>query len=182
MKYLYLAGPDVRDLEEVFSYAYGVEETSIGMVTGIAPKAIVEYAKPIIPDPAQCVRVGFNPKKVDVTSIISLYFKLINPYLLHIDISKRTGVYYESGEDLMQIEMYFRFLQGRGGEPPTNGNSVILNDSYTPGVERRELLTELAKMKSFELAPENEQHYLAKHPEAAHKYDLAALRADGLIM
>lgn len=180
MKKIYLASDSFRDLEEVMARMPGIRETQVGYVnpSSEATEAEIKAGKT---DAAECVCVSYNPNFVDITSILSLYFKIINPYVVPDSPKHRTGVYYESWEDLIQIEYYFRFLTTRGMEPVTTDSNIVMNDSVTRGIERRPLLTELGKLQCFVPAPEEEQRYLQKHAEVSSKYDLAALQADGLI-
>lgn len=181
MKKIYLASDSFRDLEEVMARMPGIKETQVGYANPSEDEAADELVAAGSTDAAECVCVSYNPNFVDITSILSLYFKIVNPYVVPDSPKHRTGVYYESWEDAIQIEYYFRFLTTRGMEPVTTDSNIVMNDSVTRGIERRPLLTELGKIKRFVPAPEEEQRYLQKNAEASSKYDLEALKADGLI-
>lgn len=180
MANVYLAGGYVYDLQEVFARVHGVQEAVAGYIncsTDASDEAIAAGKT----DAALCVKVSYNPNRVDVGSLVQLFFKLINPYAEPTHPRFRTGVYYEKGADVFQIEYYFRFLRMRGTEPVTTDSNIVMNDSVTPNLDTRAILTEMDICKKFVPAPEEEQFYLRKHPEAQRVLDIDAIVADGLI-
>lgn len=181
MSNIYLAGGYVYDLQEVFSRVKGVEEVVAGYANCTTPEATVEQIAAGQTDAALAIKVAYNPKKTDLGTLLQIFFKLINPYAEPTHPKYRTGVYYEHGEDLFQIEYYFRFLRMRGTEPVTTDSNIVINDSVTHNLDTRTLLTELKRLQSFVAGPEEEQFYLRKHPDAPKVLDLEAIIADGLI-
>lgn len=179
MSRVYLAGGYVYDLQEVFSRVPGVDNVVAGYVNGTC--ADVEEVLAGDTDAALAIKVEFNPKKVDMGSIVQLFFKLINPFAEPTHPKFRTGVYYEYGEDVFQIEYYFRFLRMRGTEPVTTDSAIVMNDSVTRNLDTRPILTEMERFRRFIPLPEEEQFYLRKHPEAPKVLDIDAIVADGLI-
>lgn len=181
MANIYLAGGYVYDLQEVFSRTYGVVNTEAGYVNCSDAEASKECIAAGNTDAALCVRVEYNPKRTDLGTLLQLFFKLINPFAEPTHPKYRTGVYYEHSDDLFQIEYYFRFLRMRGTEPVTTDSNIVMNDSVTRNLDTRPILTEMKRFQNFVAAPEEEQFYLRKHPDAPRVLDIDALVADGLI-
>ncbi len=181
MSNIYLAGGYIYDLQEVFSRVKGVDTVEAGYINCSDSKASAKEIAAGETDAALAIKVSYNPKKTDLGTILQIFFKLINPYAEPTHPKYRTGVYYEHGEDLFQIEYYFRFLRMRGTEPVTTDSNIVINDSVTHNLDTRTLLTELQRLQRFVVAPEEEQFYLRKHPEAPKVLDLEAIIADGLI-
>ena len=170
MKDLYLAGGSYYDLQEVFSRMPGIEAA----VAGIA--SVKGGA-----EPAECVKVTYNPKLMDITSVLEMYFNVVDTYTPAAEPRLRSGIYYVYGEDAIQIEYYMRFFQTRGCEPQAALGNLIVNDSYDARQQRPPLQTELGRLASFTEAPEEEQFYLRKHPQVKSAVNLEALAAAGLI-
>ncbi|MCQ2373325.1 MAG: peptide-methionine (S)-S-oxide reductase [Phascolarctobacterium sp.] len=181
MSNIYFAGGYVYDLQEVFSRTLGVEAVEAGYANCSDANATKEAIAAGQTDAALCIKVQYSPRKTDLGSLLQLFFKLINPFAEPTHPKYRTGVYYEQGEDLFQIEYYFRFLRMRGTEPVTTDSNIVMNDSVTRNLDTRPILTEMERLRSFVAAPEEEQFYLRKHPEAPRVLDIDALVADGLI-
>jgi len=181
MSSIYFAGGYVYDLQEVFSRVKGVESVTSGYANCSDTSQSDETIASGKTDAALCVKIDYNPKKTDVATLIQLFFKIINPYAEPTQPKYRTGVYYEHGEDLFQIEYYFRFLRMRGTEPVTTDSAIVMNDSVTRNLDTRPILTELARLQKFVPAPEEEQFYLRKNNVPPQVLDIEALAKDGLI-
>lgn len=138
MKELYLSGENLEALQKALENTRGVEKLTSGCVCTDS----VEF-------PLDCLKVEYNPKKVDITELLKVYFSAVDPYSPPKVPAMSTAVLFKSGEDAMQIEYYLRFMQMRGAEPAAGTGELILNDSVTQGVETRPLLTICGKMKSF---------------------------------
>jgi len=181
MSSIYFAGGYVYDLQEVFSRVKGVETVTAGYVN-CSDAAVAETDIAVgKSDAALCVKVDYSPKRTDLASLLQLFFKIINPYAEPTQPKYRTGIYYEHGEDLFQIEYYFRFLRMRGTEPVTTDSNIVMNDSVTRNLDTRPILTELERLKKFVAAPEEEQYYLRKNNAKPQVLDIEALVKDGLI-
>lgn len=181
MSSIYFAGGYVYDIQEVFSRVKGVDNVVAGYANCSDASANDDIIASGQTDAALCVKIDYNPKRTDVASLIQLFFKIINPYAEPTQPKYRTGVYYERGEDLFQIEYYFRFLRMRGTEPVTTDSAIVMNDSVTRNLDTRPILTELVRLQKFVPAPEEEQFYLRKNNIAPQVLDIEALVKDGLI-
>ncbi len=136
MKELYLAGK-CAVLQEAFTGVRGVE--------GIFPGTAVAQDGLLLSG----ARIDYNPKKVDIGGILSIYFENVDPYAIADEPAEQAGIVYSSGEDIPQIEYYMRFLQSRGAEPGAALGSLILNDSITPGREIRQLQVRFGRLQKF---------------------------------
>lgn len=136
MKELYLAG-DTAMLKELFLQIKGVEAVVIGEAkTGSGLEA-------------KCVRVEYNPKKIDISSIMKEYFFAVDIYGKAADPKEQPGVFYSSGEDVPQIDYYARYMQNRGAEPGAALGNLIVNDSITPGREIRRMTVNYGRIANF---------------------------------
>ncbi len=170
MKELYLAGGSYYDMQEVFSRVAGVEDTVAGFAEGDAAFG----------DAVECVKITYNPKQTDLTTLMKVFFEVVDPYT-SAEPRYRTGIYYVSNEDLPQLEYFYRFMQLRGAEPSAALGNLIVNDTVTPKREQRQLMTQLARLQLFRAASQEEQYYLRQHPDFDSNIDFAALVKAGLI-
>lgn len=138
MKELYLCGMKLDKLSEILKPIRGVEALTLGSVTAEG----IDFS-------LDCLKVDYNPKKIDITELLKAYFTAVDPYSLPKNLAKSTAVLFKSGEDAMQIEYYMRFMQMRGAEPAAALGELIVNDSISEGRETRPLLTLCGRLKSF---------------------------------
>ncbi len=136
MKEVYLAG-QIDVLIDAFYDLKGVEQLTPGIGTSREG------------DELHGINLGYNPKKIDLTTIFNRYFETVNPYIQAENAQEQSGIFYTSAEDLPQLEYYIRFLANRGAEPIASLGSLIVNDSMLEGKEMRPLLTRLARAKDF---------------------------------
>ena len=188
MKELYLSGGPYYILQEVFSRLDGVTETHAGLASYQAEELLKDNTNLNNNVNVECVKVIYNPKKLDITNILKLYFKVVDPYSLDMQgksagLCYRPYVYYTQGEDLVQIEYYFRFMQLKGKEPIASLSDVIVNDTIKKSGEMRKWQAEYKKLVSFKEASETEQFYLRKNPvnEVSVYVDFKALEDEGSI-
>lgn len=136
MKELYLAGAAAA-LTEAFQAVKGVEEVHAG-------KAVATDGQELTG-----VQLVYNPKKQDICGILAAYFAAVDPFAVADDPTLQAAVFYSSGEDVMQLEYYARFLQSRGHEPGAALGNLIVNDSITPRQEIRPLQVRYGRLRSF---------------------------------
>ena len=188
MKEVYLAGGPYYILQEVFSRLEGVTEARAGFAETPTDCLAKDSAGLSKKNDIECVKIIYNPKKIDITNILKLYFKVVDPYSLdrqgkYAGLCYRPYVYYTQGEDLVQIEYYFRFMQLKGKEPIASLSDVIVNDTIKKSGEMRKWQAEYKKLVSFKEASETEQFYLRKNPvnEVSVYVDFKALEDEGSI-
>lgn len=139
MKELYLAGAAAA-LTEAFQSVKGVEEVHAGRAVATDGQELTG------------VQLVYNPKKQDICGILEAYFAAVDPFAVADDPTLQAAVFYSSGEDVMQLEYYARFLQSRGHEPGAALGNLIVNDSITPGQEIRPLQVRYGRLRSFTAA------------------------------
>lgn len=185
MKELYLAGGPFCGLQEVFSRIKGVRDVRAGYARGTA--APDSGKKPAGNDGSvECVKVVYDPKKIDITALLSVFFAVINPYTDGIQgkcrgPQYRSAIYYSQMEDLPQIAYYVTFVQSRGADRPVSDSCMIVNDVQRDGARRPPVRTQVDRLGNFSEAPEEKQHYLKKHPEAYTPIDIALLEKLGVL-
>lgn len=180
MKDLYLAGGPYYGVQEVFSRLYGVTDTTAGWANSSEEGLTKERVATGGTGAVECVRVTYNPKKIDISMLLNVFFTVINPYTQGIQgkcsgPQYRTGVYYTSGEDVPQISYYMAFIQTRGLARPMSESCLVVNEFEGEGARRPKVQTEMKRLENFQPAPEEEQHYLRKHPDAYSPIDIALL-------
>ena len=116
VKDLYLAGGPYYGVQEVFSRIKGVVETTAGFANSSVPNPRKEDVENGKVQAVECVKVTYNPKKIDIGTLLSVFFTIVNPYTDGIQGKctgphYRTGIYYVSGEDTPQITYYMAYYQ-----------------------------------------------------------------------
>ncbi len=142
MKELYLAG-DARALTAALRSLKGVEDICAGKAVAVDGQEL------------SGVKLVYNPKKQDICGILEAYFAVADPFAKAASPALQTAVFYASGEDVMQLEYYARFLQSRGHEPGAALGSLIVNDSIRPGQEIRPLQVRYGRLRSFTADAQN---------------------------
>lgn len=169
MKELYLAGGPYYGLQEVFSRVKGVARVRAGFANCSSDSPLKEDIYSGKVEGRECIQVIYNPKKIDIVSLLSLFFTIINPYTDGIQGKAegpqfRSGVYYTSPEDTMQISYYLTFLQNRGIHRRMTEDALVFNAFEGEGGRRPPIRTEMKRLENFYEAPEEEQYFLRKHP------------------
>lgn len=179
-KDLYLAGGSYYGLQEVFSRVYGVVKTEAGFANCSAENPTKAMVSSGNVEAKECVKVTYNPKKIDIGMLLNVFFTIINPYTdgiqgKNVGPQYRSGVYYTSKEDVPQISYYLVFLQNRGVSKQVTESSLVMNEFEGEGKVRPKVRTEMGELKNFYAAPEEEQYYLRSHPDAYTPIDIPLL-------
>lgn len=138
MKELYLCGEELSSFKKIMEQTRGVEQVYEGSATA----EDVEFT-------LECLKIDYNPKKIDISELLRVYFTAVDPYSPPKILAKSTAVLFKSTEDAIQIEYYLRFMQMRGAEPTAALGELIVNDSIPQGRETRPLLTLCGRVTSF---------------------------------
>jgi len=180
MKDIYLAGGPFYGVQEVFSRVESVVATVAGYANSKIPNPTKEQVESGEAGAVECVKVTYNPKRIDIGTLLQVFFTVVNPYTDGIQgkckgPQYRTGVYYTSREDAPQISYYILYIQNRGNNHAISESCLVMNEyegeqKYTPPVR-----TEMKALENFTPAPEEEQYYLRKHPEAYSPIDIKLL-------
>lgn len=168
-KKIYFSGGNVRELQEIFSNVPGVLHVLIGTLIARNVHSYVNH-EPQTLENIEAVEIEFNPKKMDLSMLMDVLFNVLNPYA-----DKTLGVYYNSGEDEPQVELHLNFIANRGKEPVVSKACLTIND---PNVDKpvRKCFVKVGRLVSFIVAPEDEQHFLRKHPEIQTDIDLTKFK------
>ena len=120
-KKIYFSG-DLNELQKVFSGGNGVLKISAG---NISAQNVISYVnhEPRNVENISGVEVEFNPKKIDVSTLLDTLFDKINPYA-----ENNLGVYYAKGEDAPQVELHMNFVANKGKCPAVTSAALTLND------------------------------------------------------
>ena len=180
MKELYLAGGSFYGLQEVFSRIPGVAEVKAGYANSHVPNPSKEDVAAGKTGAVECIRVVYNPKKIDITTLLSVFFTIVNPYTDGIQGKNtgpqyRSGVYYTHSEDIPQIDYYMSFMRCRGRQKTGGISAMTVNDFESAEQRKPPIRTKYGPISSFYEAPEEEQNYLQKHPDAYTPIDIKLL-------
>jgi len=143
---LYLAGGCFWGMEGYYKRLTGVVDTEVGYANGKSPQASYQGLKSS--DHAETLAIHYDPSQVDLTTLISHFFRVIDPFSLNKqggDVGRqyRTGIYYKDEEDLPTI------------------NTVVREQELLIG---RKIAVEVEKLRHYILAEDYHQDYLKKNP------------------
>lgn len=115
-KEIFLAGGCFWGTEHFFSLVKGVVSTQVGYSNSIVADPSYKEVCTGATEAAETVRVVYDPEKVSLAHLLSLYFKTIDPTSLNRQgndrgTQYRTGIYYTDLADLPVIEAAVAELQ-----------------------------------------------------------------------
>ena len=167
-KKIYFSGGNVAELQEIFTDLPGVVSVLIGKLSARNVHSYVNPEFQTIED-VESVEIEFNPKKMDLSMLMDVFFNVFNPY------ADKLGVFYNSGEDEPQVELHLNFIANRGREPVVSKACLTIND---PNIDKvvRKCFVSVGRLINFVAAPEAEQNFLRKHPEIKTEIDLTKLK------
>ena len=148
MKEIYLAGGCFWGVEKYLDSIPGVVFTEVGYANGDTENPTYEDVCLGYTNYAETVYVRYDDRKIDLRSLLSLYYNIINPTSINRQgpdegTQYRTGIYYLDSEDLDIIENSIIELQKDFSEP---------------------LAIEIEPLKNYYKAEEYHQKYLDKNP------------------
>ncbi len=145
---IYFAGGCFWGVEHFFKGVDGVREVTPGYANGNTSNPTYREVYSDTTGFAEAVRVRYNPSRVSLDRLVTLFFAIIDPLSLnrqgHDEGTRyRTGVYFSSEEDLPVIETVFAHISRRLGRRP---------------------VTELEPLRNFYPAEDYHVDYLQKNP------------------
>ena len=151
MKEIYFAGGCFWGTEHYLRQIAGVVDTEVGFANGNPEIKSPSYEQ-VYTDAtgyAEAVRVAYDPSKVSLKFLVSMYFKAIDPTSLNrqgMDFGTRyrTGIYFKDAEDEHEIR-------------------AVYDDEQRKSTRLFEV--ELLPLANFYPASEYHQDYLQKHPD-----------------
>lgn len=170
-KKIYFSGGDFHELQELFSDIPGVVSVTAGFISA---RNVQSYAAP---EPRELenisgVEVAFNPKKIDLSTLMDVLFGVLNPYA-----ENNLGVYYTSAEDEPQVELHMNFIANRGKQPLATTACITVNDTTLNQKFARKCYAAAGRLKNFTAASEADQNFLRKNPDTKTDIDFKKLKA-----
>jgi peptide methionine sulfoxide reductase msrA/msrB len=159
---IWLAGGCFWGLEAYMDKLEGVVYANVGYANGNTENPTYEQVCSGKPGHAEAVYVQYDPQKIDLATILTYFFKVVDPTTLNRQgndrgIQYRSGIYYKDAADLPVIEQVIAAGQAR----------------YTA-----KIVTEVLPLRNYYLAEEYHQKYLAKNPTGYCHIDLSSLDKD----
>lgn len=156
MKEIYFAGGCFWGVEHFFKGVDGVVNTTPGYANGRTENPSYEQVYTDTTGYAETVRVEYNPEKVSLQQLTSLFFAIIDPESLnrqgHDEGTRyRTGIFYTADADRQAIKEVFDRIPGK-------------------------VVTELEPLRNFYPAEEYHADYLDKNPQGYCHLPLKAFR------
>jgi peptide methionine sulfoxide reductase msrA/msrB len=147
-KSIYFAGGCFWGTEHFLRQIRGVIGTQVGYANGTTENPTYKEVCSGTTNFAETVEVVYTPNQVNLTFLISLFFKTIDPTSLNrqgndIGTQYRTGIYYVDEEDRIIIEAYL--------------TEIAVN-------YKKPLVVEVEPLKNFYKAEAYHQDYLVKNP------------------
>lgn len=148
MKEIYLAGGCFWGTEHYFKQIRGVISTTAGYANGNIDNPTYEQVYTDSTGYAETVHIVYNPEIVNLTLLLEMFFRSIDPTSLNRQgedsgTRYRTGIYYTSEEDIATIKEVYNKVERAIGEP---------------------LMVEVEPLRNFYPAEEYHQDYLDKNP------------------
>jgi peptide methionine sulfoxide reductase msrA/msrB len=149
LKEIYLAGGCFWGIEKYIQNINGVKSTEVGYANGNTKNPTYEDVSHKETGHAETVHVVYDISKINLESIIELYYEVVNPTLINkqgndVGSQYRTGIYYIDLEDSKIIIKSINKLQ----------------EKY-----KKSIAIEVKKLDVFYRAEEYHQKYLDKNPE-----------------
>lgn len=147
-KVIYLAGGCFWGTEKYLSSVQGVIETNVGYANGKTENPTYEEVCHKNTGHAETVKVVYDTEIIDLDFILKLYYDVINPTSVNkqgedVGSQYRTGIYYETEEDVSVIKASLLELQTQYEKP---------------------IAIEVLPISNYYLAEEYHQKYLDKNP------------------
>lgn len=157
MREIYLAGGCFWGVEAYMQKIPGVYEVTSGYANGDTENP--SYEEVIYDDTghAETVHVTYDSSKVDLTTLLVYYFKVINPTSVNkqgndIGSQYRTGIYYTDNDDLKTIQ-------------------TVMDEEQKK--YDKTIVVEVLPLDNYALAEEYHQDYLEKNPNGYCHIDLS---------
>lgn len=157
LKDIYLAGGCFWGLEEYMSRINGVYDATSGYANGNTENPTYEQVCYQNTGHAETVHVQYDSEEIDLQTILTYYFKVINPTSINkqgndVGSQYRTGIYYINEEDHEVITQFIKEQQKIVDAP---------------------IVVEVEPLKHYYLAEEYHQDYLKKNPNGYCHIDLS---------
>lgn len=148
LKEIWLAGGCFWGVEAYMARIYGVFDVTSGYANGDTQKPTYEAVCTGKTGYAETVHVQYDPERVDLETLLTYYFKIIDPTQSNQQgndrgTQYRTGIYYTNDADKTVIDQMVSKEQERYDDP---------------------IVTEIEPLTTYTLAEDYHQDYLEKNP------------------
>ncbi len=179
-KTVYFAGGSFYELQEVFSRVPGVTATQTGYINALTPTLTHEAVLAGVTGAAMGVEVTYDPKKIDLSSLMDILFAVVNPYVKDkqgdcVGPMYRSGVYFTSAEDEPIVSYHMNFIRNRKKTPAATEAALTVNDTTQDLAGARRCYAEAMRLQNFQPADPEHQDYLKQHPETKTHIDFGRL-------
>lgn len=162
MKKIILAGGCFWGVQAYFRDLKGVSYSEVGYANGNKANPTYQEVCNGVATHAEVTLVEYDETVVSLSTILSHFFRIINPYTLNrqghdIGVQYRSGVYYESEEDA------------------ATANAFIASRQAT---SERRFAVVVEPLKNYYKAEEYHQDYLIKNPNGYCHVNLGLLKED----
>lgn len=159
---IWLAGGCFWGVEAYVDKLNGVVESSVGYANGTVINPSYEEVCRSTTGHTETVFVRYDPARLSLETLLTYYFKIIDPTSLNRQGNDRgsqyrTGIYYQDTADKAVIEKIIAKEQLKHSKP---------------------IVTEVAPLDCYYIAEEYHQKYLAKNPSGYCHIDLGQLDDD----
>lgn len=157
-----LAGGCFWGVERYFQNVFGVQSTCVVYAQSRVAAPSYEAVCSGETGAVEAVEITYDTTQLSLEILLKHFFHIINPILLNqqgndYGTQYRTGIYYESDEDLPVIQKVYKHIQKKYSEP---------------------LAVEVEVLKNIFLAEEYHQKYLMKHPSGYCHISLTSMYND----
>lgn len=148
LREIFLAGGCFWGMQKYIEGVHGVVDTDVGYANGHVAQPTYEQVCAHETGAAECVRVVFDPQKMPLSGLLTVYYGAIDPTSVNrqggdVGEQYRTGIYYTDRSDLPMIQASIAALA------ETLGQAVAV---------------EVLPLESYYLAEAYHQQYLRKNP------------------
>ena len=161
---IWLAGGCFWGLEAYLDKLNGVVYTDVGYANGNTENPTYEQVCYNNTGHAETVYVQYDPQRIDLATLLTYFFKVVDPTTLNRQgndrgVQYRSGIYYKDPADKALIDQ------------------VMSNEQRKHSAK---LVTEVAPLRNYYVAEEYHQKYLVKNPGGYCHIDLSSLDEDPL--
>lgn len=180
-KKLFLSGGNFHELQAVYDGLKGIMTVTTGYINPDRQPVGYDQVADGSLSAVMGICVEYNPKKMDVSSLLDILFSVADPYSPDHQGPLEgpmygCGVYYDAAEDLPQIQLHLNFMANRGTPPAVDGCGLTVNDPVSDQKQRRKLFVKAEPLQQFVEAEAEHQNYLIKNPEISTHIDIRRFR------
>ncbi|NDL68702.1 peptide-methionine (R)-S-oxide reductase MsrB [Anaerotalea alkaliphila] len=166
LREIHLAGGCFWGLEAYMSRIYGVYDVTSGYANGNKENPSYEDLLYFNSGHAETVHVRYDPERVDLETLLSYFFKVVDPTSINrqgndVGVQYRSGIYYTD-----------------------EGDVPVITEAVAKEQEkyRQPIVTEVQPLVHYYLAEDYHQDYLEKNPDGYCHIDLNEVEDVGMLI